>query len=154
MRAYRKRAWSSLVINMTPLIDVVFLIIIFFIMMINFSEFFIRKITLPNADEANDKKTHVLKEISITVKSEELIFLDRKKVSLQNLEDELMLKVFDAKRSTAQLRGDGNVSYDIIQQIMEMIALAGIRRIEFSTRKEPVTPLEKDVLNEASEQSN
>ncbi len=143
-----------MVINMTPLIDVVFLIIIFFIMMINFSEFFIRKVTLPNADEAKDKKTHVIKEISITVKSEELIFLDRIKVSLQDLEDELRLKVFDAKRSTAQLRGDGDVPYDVIQQIMEIIALAGIRRIEFSTRKEPVTPLEKDVLNEASEQSN
>ncbi|MEL0083145.1 MAG: biopolymer transporter ExbD, partial [Gammaproteobacteria bacterium] len=52
MRAYRKRPWARLVVDMTPLIDVIFLIIIFFIILINFSQVHIRNVILPNADQA------------------------------------------------------------------------------------------------------
>ena len=52
MRAYRKRRWTSIAVNMTPLIDVVFLIIIFFIMIMNVTDVLSSKVTLPLADEA------------------------------------------------------------------------------------------------------
>jgi len=154
MRAYRKREWASLMINMTPLIDVVFLIIVFFIIMINFSEVLIRKITLPKADEAKEIKEHVIKKITITIKSEKFIFVDRKKVSLYSLEETLRQKVCDPRKTTALLRGDENSPYDAIQKVMEKVAFAGITRIEFSTYKEAVPPLERDINDEASDQSN
>ena len=56
MRTYRKREWSSLVVNMTPLINVIFLITVFMIIMINFSEVFLREVNLPKADEAKEVK--------------------------------------------------------------------------------------------------
>jgi biopolymer transport protein ExbD len=154
MRAYRKRPWASLMVNMTPLIDVVFLIIIFFIIMINFSEILIRKVTLPKADEAKEIKEHVIKKITITIKSEKFIFVDRKKVSLYSLEETLRQKVRDPRKTTALLRGDENSPYDAIQKVMEKVAFAGITRIEFSTYKEAVPPLERDINDEASDQSN
>ena len=52
MLAYRKRKWSSLSVNMVPLINVIFLITIFIVMMINFSEVLIKRVNLPKADEA------------------------------------------------------------------------------------------------------
>jgi len=60
VRAFRKREWASFVVNMTPLIDVVFLIIIFFIMIMSFYEFLPKNVILPNADEA--KPSTQLKE--------------------------------------------------------------------------------------------
>ena len=50
MRTHRKRKWSSLTVNMIPLINVIFLINIFIVMMINFSEVLIKRVTLPKAD--------------------------------------------------------------------------------------------------------
>jgi len=150
MRTYRKREWSSLTVNMVPLINVIFLITIFIIMMINFSEVILKKVNLPKADEAREVKEQIIRKILITVKSEDLIFLGNKRVSLDNLEHMLWQTVHDPQGSTVQLRGEENLTYDVVQKVMQIVATLGITRIEFSTRKEAVTPLEKDVENEDS----
>ncbi len=150
MRTYRKREWSSLTVNMVPLINVIFLITIFIVMMINFSEVILKKVNLPKADEAREVKEQIIRKILITVKSEDLIFLGNKRVSLDNLEHMLWQIVHDPQGSTVQLRGEENLTYDVVQKVMQIVATLGITRIEFSTRKEAVTPLEKDVENEDS----
>ena len=144
MRTYRKREWSSLVVNMTPLINVIFLITVFMIIMINFSEVFLREVNLPKADEAKEVKEQIIKKILITVKSEEFIFLGRKIVSLDNLEQALWQIVEYPQKSTVQLSGDENIPYEVVQKVMQKIAARGITRIEFSARKEAVPPLEED----------
>lgn len=153
MRTHRKREWSSLTVNMIPLINVIFLITIFIVMMINFSEVLIKKVNLPKADEAKEIKEQLKGKILIIVKSDELIFLGRKRVTLDNLEDALWQTVDYPQRSTVQLRGDENIPYDVVQKAMQKIAALGITRIEFSAYKEPVAPLEKDESNENSDQS-
>ena len=150
MRAYHKREWSSLVINMTPLIDVVFLIIIFFIMMMTFSDVLIRKVTLPKADEETKLRQNVIKRLPVTVKSEQLIFVNREKIDLCDLEAYLKKELPSPGKSTVQLRGDENIPYATIQKIMEKIALAGITLIEFSTQKEESTPLKRDINDETA----
>jgi biopolymer transport protein ExbD len=150
MRAYRKREWSSLVINMTPLIDVVFLIIIFFIMMMTFSDVLNRKVTLPKADKSTELRQNIIKRVSITVKSDKMIFVDRKKVDLYELEEHLKIKLPNPSKSTVQLRGEENLPYDIIQKVMEKIALAGITLIEFSTKKDESTPLKSGKPDETA----
>ncbi|MBW1854206.1 MAG: biopolymer transporter ExbD [Deltaproteobacteria bacterium] len=154
MRTYRRRTWSSLSVNMVPLINVIFLITIFIITMINFSEVLIKKVNLPKADEAKEVKEQLKTRILIIVKSEDLIFLGRKRVSLDTLEHELWQSVLYPQRSTVQLRGDENISYDIVQKVMQTIATIGITRIEFATSKEAVPPLERDVDNEIPHKSN
>ena len=132
-----------MVVNMTPLINVIFLITVFIIIMINFSEVLLRKVNLPKADEAKEIKEQIIKKIPITVKSEELIFLERKRVSLDHLEQALWQMVDHPQKSTIQLRGDENIPYEIVQKVMQKIAALGITRIEFSARKEAVPPLEE-----------
>jgi len=119
-------------VNMTPLIDVVFLIIIFFIVIMSFSEVLPTMVTLPNADEA--KENRQLAQLTITVKSENLLFVGSKRVPLISLEEVLRLKVSDPKGCTVQFRGDENVPYDIVQKVLQKIAAAGITNINFSTR--------------------
>ncbi len=120
-------------VNMTPLIDVVFLIIIFFIMIMNFSEVITTKVVLPKADEAEVNKD--AQELAITVKSEELLFVGNEQVSLRDLEKLLKQKAYSDHRNKVQLRGDENVPYDLIQKVMQKIAGAGITQIHFSTRE-------------------
>lgn len=134
MKTDRKKAPASLIVNMTPLIDVVFLIIVFFIMIMNFSEVLTSQVVLPKADEA--KENLETGNLSITVKSEELILLGNKQVSLNSLEKVLSQDVFEHQRKKVQLRGDENVPYDVIQKVMQKIAATGITQVHFSTRKE------------------
>jgi len=131
-------------VNMTPLIDVVFLIIVFFIMMMNFSDVLIKRVTLPKADQAVESNTNDVLKIPITVKSEDLMFVSRNKVDLTSIQATISKKAGVPKKTIIQLRGDENIPYEIIQKVMRKIALTGISRIEFSTIKEAVPPLGKD----------
>ena len=70
--------------------------------------------------------------------------MERKRVSLDHLEQALWQMVDHPQKSTIQLRGDENIPYEIVQKVMQKIAALGITRIEFSARKEAVPPLEED----------
>lgn len=136
MRAFRKRPWSSLLVNMTPLIDVVFLMIIFFTVMINFSEIMVKKVTLPEADQARDSRTAVNEKVTLTVRSGDALFLGRRRISLDGLQDAIRPLTPDPHGATVCLRGDEEIPYDVVRQLMQQIAALGITRIEFATRKD------------------
>ncbi len=148
MRAYRKRKWTSIAVNMTPLIDVVFLIIIFFIMIMNVSDVLSSKVTLPLADEA--KKSKGLDELSIIIKTEKHFFIGASKFRIHDLKEILQERYPDPKNHTVQLRADEDVPYETVRRIMQEVAAAGITRINFSTRieefgEEPQKGLESKV---------
>ena len=145
MRAYRKRPWSELVVNMTPLIDVVFMIIIFFILLINFSEIYIKDINLPKADEAGVSQVDEKFKIPIVIKSEDIIFLDREKINIAGLHERLIKRYTDPENITIQIRADENISYRIIKDVMLELARMRISKVEFSAWKEEPNQLEKDL---------
>ena len=148
MRTRRKRPWAALAVNMTPLIDVVFLIIIFFIVMINFSEMHIRKVNLPKADEARHSLAAKDQRITIAVKSGDLIFLQRKKIDIHNLANALRGSHKQPEQITVQIRADMDVPYEVLKQVMTTLARAGYSKIEFSTLKREPDPLEEDASDE------
>lgn len=141
MRAHRKRPWAQLVVNMTPLIDVVFLIIIFFIIMINFSERHLRNVALPNADEAEKSIVEKKFKIPLTIKSEDVMFLDRTKVSLADLADRFASDVVNKQNVTIQVRADESVPYEVIKKVLIKMAQVHISKIEFATYQDSPIPL-------------
>ena len=148
MRAYRKRSWAAMAVNLTPLIDVVFLIIIFFIIMINFSEMHIRKINLPKADEAKDSLVDKNFILPVIVKSEDLLYLDRTRITLESLADGIREKRRTRAMFTVQVMADEAVPYAVIKKVLNQLSSAGIGRIEFSTVKDAPEPLQEEVGNE------
>jgi len=143
MRAYRKRKWSPLTVNMIPLINVIFLFNIFIVMMINFSEVLIKKVTLPKADEAKEITEPLAQKIIITVKSPDTLFIGRTRIVPDDLEYAIIKIVPYPQGNTVQLRGEENIPYEVIQKVMLKLAALGITRIEFSASKEPVPPIER-----------
>jgi biopolymer transport protein ExbD len=119
-------------------------------MMMTFSDVLNRKVTLPKADKSTELRQNIIKRVSITVKSDKMIFVDRKKVDLYELEEHLKIKLPNPGKSTVQLRGEENLPYDIIQKVMKKIALAGITLIEFSTKKDESTPLKSEKPDETA----
>ena len=112
MRTHRKRKWSSLTVNMIPLINVIFLITIFIVMMINFSEVLIKKVALPKADEAKERKDDFKQTIQLTAQSSDTLFLGMTRVGFDDLEHLIRQKVTQPERCTVQFRGEENIPYD------------------------------------------
>lgn len=144
MRAYRKRPWAAMAVNMTPLIDVVFLIIIFFIIMINFSEMHIRKVELPKADEVRQSKVDKQLKMLIVIKSKDMILLERKKIQVAHLAEALNSGQNLPQDITITIQAEKNVPYEVIKDVMHKLSLANISKIEFSALKGSPAPLQKD----------
>ena len=139
MRAFRKREWASFVVNMTPLIDVVFLIIIFFIMIMSFYEFLPKNVILPSADEAETNAE--LTECSITITADEYVLLGTRKVAVSDLSRIIRAMFPDPRGRMVELRGDQDAPFDVVQKVMQQVAQAGVTRIHFATRK----PYDRDL---------
>jgi biopolymer transport protein ExbD len=129
-------------VNMTPLIDVVFLIIIFFIIMINFSEMHIRKLDLPKADETQESTVPKLLKISLTIKSKDMVLLDRTKIQLSQLDRLRQIKTGLPRDLCVLIQAEAKVPYGVIKKAMQQLSLANVQKIEFSTLKGKPSPLQ------------
>ncbi len=133
---------------MTPLIDVVFLIIIFFIMIMSFYEFLPKNVILPSADEA--KTNTDLKECSITVTAQEYVILGTRKISVTELSRVLRTMFPEPRGQTVELRGDQDAPFDIVQKVLQQVAQAGIGRVHFATRR----PYDRERKDEATDEGD
>ncbi len=148
MRIRRRQSVSRLTFNMTPLVDVVFLLIVFFIMTLNFSHLLIRKTDLPLADMAKPELERTPAELIITIQNDHSLFVGRNPVPLQQLGVFLQARILEPNRTTVTVRGDENLPYQTLQVVMEQVALGGISRIHFAAYMEPPAPLMPEMLDE------
>ena len=148
MRIRYRRTGSNLALNMAPLVDVVFLLNVFFLLVLNFSDILSREIDLPRADAAKPEHVRPPVELTITVKNENSIFLGRKTVALPLLGEALQERIQDPAGTTVTLRGDENLPYQTLQMVMEQVALSGVSRIHFAAYVEPPAPLVPEAHHE------
>jgi len=121
---------------MLPLIDIVFLLLVFFIYaMLSMVVHRGLRVELPAALTAQlDRREYV----SVTVTKDNVIYLDEEQVSL----DELMDGVSERVRSSAEkqipvfISGDRRADLGVAMQILDRLGRAGIREVSFETREE------------------
>lgn len=145
MRAYRKRPWAALVVDMTPLIDVIFLIIIFFIILINFSQVHIRNVVLPNASQGYQSDDSNKQKMLITIKSKDEIYLDGTQMLLADMGPAIVRKHPRGSDVTALMRADEEVPYELIKLVMLKLATLNIDKVQFATWEGELTPLAESV---------
>jgi len=143
MRAYRKRPWAELVVDMTPLIDVIFLIIIFFIILINFSQVHIRNVVLPNADQAYESNDNNKQKMLITIKTKDEIYLEGKPITLTEMAKSIARQHPYGSDVTALIRADGDVPYELIKLVMLKLATLNIDKVQFATWEGDLAPLDE-----------
>ena len=157
MRAYRKRSWSSLWLNVTPLIDVIFLMNIFFLLSINFSDVISRSIKLPRADEAKAADQRLADRLTVTIKSADAVFVAARSMPLAEVDagiaEVLREHSLDPQRTVLQVLGDEDLPYEMVQTVLQKAAQQGISRIEFSALIEPAQPFLKEKSGEGSTQT-
>jgi biopolymer transport protein ExbD len=150
MRVYRKRAWSSLWLNVTPLIDVIFLMNIFFLLTINFSDVISRSISLPKADQAKTADQRLAGRIAVTIKSPDAVFLGSRSMPLSEIEAGIsgLLREhsLDPQQTVVQVLADEDLPYETVQTVMQKAAQQGISRIEFSALIGPAQPLVREAV--------
>ncbi|GAB62357.1 MAG: biopolymer transporter ExbD [Candidatus Jettenia sp.] len=133
MRFREKRITRS-IINLTPMVDMLFLILLFFLVTSSFTEQPNIKLELPSTKYTSTSK---LEERILTISRDEKLFFQNEPVERKDLI--LVLKNAFSKQDdkTLVLRADKNVTYGTVVDIMDAAKGAGLKRIVAPTVLEP-----------------
>jgi len=122
----------SLSLDMAPLIDVVFQLLIFFMLS---SSFFnpALKLSLPKAVEQDRREPE---RIVVSVSRSGKIFVNSVSVSMAELKAQLEKKLFSDREKAIHLRGDEEMPYRLFVQVMDRARQAGARHINIVHKSE------------------
>lgn len=126
-----KRKRSS--INITSLIDVLFILLIFFMVSSSFVEQPGMKLELPTI---KSKEVARVDNLVLFVSKDEAIFLNEKQVDLKDLAAEITTAVPNIKEKTLVLKADKEAEHGLIVEIMDIAKRNGLTKIIIGTRIE------------------
>lgn len=130
MRLSRRRRSTTARMNMTPMIDVVFLLNIFFITVAQVSEVNNVRLELPRQQGSDDQKPSVL---TINIDQEGQLIIGGNYYHLSELvafvSDELLRLNDDPSRMSVVLRADRRVPARFVNRTVNALAGLGIRKV-------------------------
>ncbi len=119
-------------INLTPMLDVVFIMLIFFIVTTSFVKEAGVEVNRPSATTTK-QKTEV--NILIAIKDNNEIWIDKRLVDLRAVRANIeRLKATNSQNSIV-IQSDKNAKTGVLVKVMDQIRLAGINNISLSTLK-------------------
>lgn len=117
-------------LNIAPLIDVVFLLLIFFMLSADFITHPGIKISLPTAVSA---KLHPEEEIIIFISENNKLYLNEEPVALENLVVRLRAKIEEFKAKTVIIKADEKINLGLAVKVMDMAKQAEAKGLVIST---------------------
>ena len=122
-------------LDIAPLVDVMFLLLIFFMLTSNFVIQPGIKVALPKAVTSEVLSS---RNVTVTLTGQDLLFLEDQPASVADLVKEL--KVAAAEDKAVLLRADGGASLRRVVEIWDICRDAGISQINIATTQKGATP--------------
>lgn len=121
--------------QLAPMIDIVFLLLIFFIVTWQFTRSETElNVSVPTAEEGSELN-RPKGEIIINVLPDETIRVEGISVNLPQLLDKLSAIAKQYENQPVRIRGDGKVPYQRIVEVIDTCQKAGIWNISFATQR-------------------
>ena len=117
-------------INMTPLVDVMLVLLIIFIITVPVLTHAV-KVDLPQAE--NQRNSVESETVTLTVSRDGALHWNRDAISLAVLEERLQQATLQQPQPEVHIRADQAVEYGQVAQAMAMIQRAGIEKLGFVT---------------------
>ncbi|MFZ6676426.1 ExbD/TolR family protein [Undibacterium sp. Tian12W] len=117
-------------INVTPMVDVMLVLLVIFIIAAPFMTHAI-KLDLPQAQSA--PVAEQAESVRISFDADGILYWDKQVLAMADLESRLALLAKKNKQIEIQLRADKATRYEIIAQVMAAAQTQGLARISFVT---------------------
>lgn len=130
MKKYFKKEKNFVSINITSLIDVVFMLVIFFMLSSSFNKSSI-PISLPSSE--NSIQSSDTESIRVTISKEKIIFLNDSITSIKNLSSESQKLLTGLGTRNAVLYSDENVSLGFMISVIDELTKSGIENVSVKT---------------------
>jgi len=119
-------------IELAPFVDILFLLVTYFLMNATLANNPSIKIELPKSDTSQSAETHTL---MIVINQDNQIFLNEKNVPLKELGKEVTQLIKDKEKDQVIIRGDKRASYQMVISVMDELNKAGVTRFNLATDK-------------------
>ncbi len=129
---FKKEGEEDFGMDMTPMIDVVFLLLIFFMVSTVFVDFN-RQMDLALPTSKSSKVDETPKSLEIEMTADKQIFFDGKKVTLSSLE-KMLDGVTPEQKKTAIIRADKILPYGDVIKLMGILQSVGVLDISVAVK--------------------
>ena len=113
-------------VNVTPLLDIVFIMLIFFIVTATFIKEPGVQVTRPEAQTAEDQR---LVSILVAIDSENTIWINREEVSLDGVRAAVERLRRQNPRGSAVIQADGAAHSEYLVEVLEQIRAANVQEV-------------------------
>ncbi len=137
---YRPKHKESILVDLSPLIDVVFLLLIFFMVSTRFKDDHGLDLDLPESESRQQAQTEEL--LSIFVGRDGEIRLGEEPIELSALETRVREALPRFEKKMVVLKVDKNVNHGLVIEVMDRAKAAGASGLSFGTlgRKKAPSP--------------
>lgn len=132
MIEFERRKKNHQHINLTPLVDVVFLLLLFFMLTSHFVVAPAIKIALP---DSKTSEPEVKEEVVITIAKDGTLFLDKDRIMLTGLQYSLQEKLKKMKKPAVRIKADRETMLGVVVNVVDEIRLAGAGAFSIETEK-------------------
>ena len=117
-------------INVTPLVDVVLVLLIIFM---------VTAPVLESGIEVSVPKTKTVKEIPeervvVTITSKQDIYVNKELVNINNIGQKLREKILDPEGQAIYVRADENIPFGLFATVMDAVKASGINNVSIVTQ--------------------
>ena len=134
---FQARIEDNVTANITPLIDVVFLLLIFFMVSTSFEHESELQINLPEASQTGNDAD--LSSVNLSITSGNMVHLGDASVAVNDTEalrQLLQQAVLDIEEPMIVVNADGETSHQAVVTVMDTAHQLGIYRLSFATQIE------------------
>ncbi len=130
----RRKSFQEEMLNLTPIIDIVFNLLLFFMVTTSFSEINSGiNIKLPTS---NVVEITNIKEIVISIDEHKNIYINNTPVKIDELETKINEVINSSGIKTVIIRADRTSEYGYIVKVMTIAKNAGAEQLDIATEKE------------------
>ena len=130
---YKSPIQQNAILNMTPLIDIVFLLLVFFMLTAHFVEPKQLEIQLPTSSTGDDISE--LKTVRVSIDKSGIYYIDKEAVHENIIEDRLKTLHQQSPDLIVQFQADQQSRYDKVIYVIDIVRRAGITQLELMTEE-------------------
>lgn len=129
MKLHRTRKINPL-LSLTPLIDCVFLLLIFFLLTSQFIEESGLQINLPQSASAEPVEEQ---NVIVSISSGGQLKLNDRSVTMETLKEKLVAIRSETRREEMTIRADKTVQLDLLVKVIDIIKSSGFQALDIRT---------------------
>ncbi len=119
-------------IDLTPMLDVVFIMLIFFIVTATFIKEPGVEVERPDATTANIKNSKIL----IAIDSDNKVWIDKNEIDESLIKDQVELLIAENPKSPVVIQADGKGNIKTLNLVAQKVREAGVADISIATNKD------------------